>query len=186
MRMWTAMSVLSYSLMQLCLGCQRSGEEILLRANCGNSSHNEAIVRGGWGEITHSGRLYSVKHKPFYHHLQTFQTNMPSLLYRSGNKCFVIFIPSVADEYSSQRRTRENCAGRETSPFLQCYFYPRQLFQVFKTIGQNGDGEMMPGAKLRHFTDCSCWSQEEESFEEEVNASDFRPTSCQWKLNCRP
>lgn len=42
----------SYPLMQLYLGCQHRGEEILLKVNCGNCTHNEAIVRGDYTQRT--------------------------------------------------------------------------------------------------------------------------------------
>lgn len=41
------------------------------------------LLEGVEGAITHSVRPYSVKRRPFYHRLQTFQTNSLSLLLKT-------------------------------------------------------------------------------------------------------
>lgn len=145
--------------MQLYLGCQHSGEEILLRANCGNCTHNEAIVRGGWGEITHSVRPFSVKHKPFYHHLQTLQTNSLSRLqYSTAVGTNVLLYLSRLLLMNRLANTGLGITAPvvrqvQSSNVIFTLVKYSQLFKVFRTIGQNGDGEsVMSDANFRKFT----------------------------------
>lgn len=155
------------------------------------------LLEGVEGAITHSVWPYSVKRRPFYHRLQTFQTNSLSRLLKtplsvlhSGNKCFVIFIPPVANEQDSQHRI----TAPVVRPFkviftLAKYFL---LFQVFRTIGENGDGEsMMSDTKFRKLLRLVPGLYSKNVFREKLSFYFFfqreeAPTSCQWKVNCRP
>lgn len=59
----------------------------------------------------------------------------PSGLCQSGNKCFVIFTPTVANERAVQRRTRNNC-GDCVQPFRVIFTQEKYspFFHVFRTI----------------------------------------------------
>lgn len=114
------------------------------------------------GAITHSVRPYSVKRGPFYHRLQTFQTNSPSRLLKKNPKKTLAAVGTNVLLYLPRLLLMNTPANtglgitapvvRQVQPF-RVIFTPVKyslLFQVFRTIGENEDGEsMMSHAKFR-------------------------------------
>lgn len=110
------------------------------------------------GVITDSVRPYSGKHRPFYHRLQTFQTNSRLLKTPLQNSAAVgtnvlLYLPCLLLMNPLANTRLGITAPVQSFSVIFTLVKYSLLFQVFRTIVENGHGEsMMSDAKFRKLT----------------------------------